>query len=127
MTRRCKLWLAAATLLVGGASPGLAQDGNRSWTDPPVSVAPADETVTYPEPPKANARPAAQVAAEAPPAAAAEPRAAAAPVREAKGASPDGRHGAARHKEAARTTVAKSAAVQDRPRTKPTASSSKSS
>jgi len=127
MTRRSKLWLAAATLLVGGASPGLGQDANRSWTDPPVSVAPADETVTYPEAPKAGARPAAQADPEAAPTAAAEPQVAVAPPRTAQGAPPDGHRHAARAKETAHTALAKSTAVPDRPRTKSTASSGKSS
>jgi hypothetical protein len=78
MTRRSNSWLATAALLLASASSGLAEDANRSWTDPPASAAPADETVTYPDPPKSSARsdsaPAAALAdPEAPPARTVEP------------------------------------------------------
>lgn len=47
----------AAALLWASVSAAPAQETKRPWTDPPASEAPADETVTYPDPPPANQRP----------------------------------------------------------------------
>jgi hypothetical protein len=79
MTSRSHRWLSAAALLLASGTVGLAQDATRSWVDPPSSVAPADETVTYPEAPPSPPRnellqaKARETDAEAPPVAAASP------------------------------------------------------
>jgi hypothetical protein len=52
MTSRLRGLLGGALLLGSGASAAWAQQTSRPWTDPPVSQAPADETVTYPAPPR---------------------------------------------------------------------------
>jgi hypothetical protein len=51
MTSALHRLLGAAALLASAASsPAVAEEPNRSWTDPPASHAPVDETVTYPDP-----------------------------------------------------------------------------
>jgi hypothetical protein len=57
MRTRLLQWVGVAAVLLASGPLAFAQEGRRSWMDPPpASKAPADETVTYPEPPASAAK-----------------------------------------------------------------------